>query len=115
MPDVAGVEPTILEHSGGRFRLPVVPAHYVWTAHKYLAVLSNLDLDTLERYSHRSDVIVARPICRNDARLRCSITLQDRYTRSQKRVRQSRRQRRTTGNEVSQTPAHALAPLRKHE
>src|SRR5215216_5631203 len=115
MPDVARVEPTIFEHSGGRFRLPVVPAHHIRTAQKYLAVLRNLDLDTLKGYSHGSDVIVARPISRDDARLRRSITLQDRYAGGQKRVRQSRRQRRAAGNEVPQTPAHALAPLRKHQ
>src|SRR5215216_2764553 len=115
MPDVTRVEPTVFEHSGCRFRLPVVPAHHIRTAQKYLAVVSNLDLNTLERYSHRSDVIVSRPICRNDARLRRSVTLQDRYTGGEKRVRQGRRQRRAAGNEVSQTPAHARAPLRKHE
>src|SRR5262245_18563131 len=115
MPDVARVEPTILQHRGSCFRLTVVTTHHVRTAHKYLAVVSNLDFNAFERYSHRSDVIVARPVCRDDARLRRAITLQDRYAGSQVRVRQRRRKGRATGNEVSQTPAHTLAPLRKYQ
>src|SRR5215211_327260 len=111
MTNVAGVEPTILQHCGRRFRLTVVTAHHIRTTHKDLAVISNLDLDTLERYSHRSDAIVVRPVCRDDARLGRSITLQDRNTGGQERIRQRRRERRAAGNEVSQTPAHALAPL----
>src|SRR5829696_6465304 len=100
MTNVAGVEPTILQHRRSRFRLTVVTAHYIRTAHKYLAILSDLDFNTFERYSHGSDAIVVWAVCRDDARLGRSVTLQDRYSGSQKRIRQRWRERRAAGNEV---------------
>src|SRR5687767_931227 len=113
--DVAGVKPTILQHGCGGFGLSIVTPHHVWTTDENLAVFSNLDLDTIERNPDRSDAIVPRPVRRHDARFSRSVSLQDRNSRRAKRVRQRRRKRRATGNEISQTPADSLAPFRKHQ
>src|ERR1044072_5353220 len=102
--DVARVKPTVLEHSSRRLRLPVITAHHIWTTHENLAVFGDLELDALERNSHRPNVIIPRPVCRDNARLRRTITLQDRYARREIRVRQRWRERRTARDEVSEAP-----------
>src|SRR4029453_1664165 len=101
MTDVACVEPSILEHRGSRFRLTVITAHHIWPTDEDLAVVSDLDLNPLEGYSDRSDVIVAGSIRGNNARLCRSVTLEDGYPGSEIRVRQRRRKRSAAGNEVS--------------
>src|ERR1043165_9035884 len=79
VPDVAGIEPAILEHGGGSFGLSVVTTHHVRTTHEDLAIFGNLDLDAIKGNSHGSDVIVTGAVGRHDARLRRAVTLQDRY------------------------------------
>src|SRR5215208_1446457 len=112
--DVTGIKPAILQHRRRFFRLPVVTTHHIWTTDKDLAVVSNSYFDSIERYSNRSHMIVVGPVRRYNARLGRAITLEDRYSCSQVRIRQRRRKRCATGNEVAQTAANALTPFRKH-
>src|SRR6185295_19544011 len=86
--DVAGIEPTVLQHFRRRFRLAIVTSHHVWTTNENLAVFRNLELDAVKRNSHRADVIITGTVCRNDARLGRAITLQNRYSGREICVRQ---------------------------
>src|ERR1044072_1585215 len=113
--DVAGVEPTFIQHFRSRFRLAVVTSHYVWPTNEDLTIFSDLDLDAVERNSDRTNMIIPGAICRHDARLCRTVALKNRYSRREVRIRQRRRKRRATRNEIAKPPTNSRAPLRKHE
>ena len=113
--NVAGRKPSIIHHCLGRVRVTIITAHDVWSAHEHLAVRSDGNVDSGEWSADRADAIVSRPVGADDASFGHAIALQDVYARTEKRIRKCRREWRAARNEVTQAPAHAFAPFRKHE
>ena len=75
--DISGREPIVAHHRQRRFRVPIVPAHHVRSAHQHFAVIGDRYFNAPEWLANRADAIVAGTIRTDDAGFGHAIALQD--------------------------------------
>ena len=116
LPDVAGLQPAVLERLGGLLRLPVVPAHHVGPARQDLPVGGNAQLAPRDRLPHRAEAEVPGSVARQHRRrLGQAVTLADQQARPEEELFDLRRERGPPGREEVLRPADDVADLAQDE